>query len=99
MLWITSSLAMNKFILKVDNIDRIYDDKLIIEANLLGEEFETRFFTSGARLVFAKLRQTFRPASVLRHFDLECHIQMKIDILDYAISKISYQLTLDGLGQ
>ena len=32
------------------------------------------FFTLKAKLAFTKLRQAFLKASILHHFDLECHI-------------------------
>ena len=34
----------------------------------------SNFFTTAARLAFTKLRQVFVKASILHHFDLECHI-------------------------
>ncbi len=55
------------------------------------------FLTSGARKAFTKLRQAFIEVSILNHFDLEHHIQIQIDISDYAIGEIFSQLTLDDL--
>ena len=46
------------------------------------------FFTPEARKPFIKLRQAFIEALILNHFDLECHIQIKIDISSYIISGI-----------
>ena len=38
-------------------------------------------------------------ALILNHFDPERHIQIEIDALDYAISRILNQLISDNLGQ
>ena len=47
---------------------------------------ESDFFTLGARLKFAKLRQAFVKAPILHHFDLDCHIQVEMDVSGYVIS-------------
>ena len=57
------------------------------------------FFTFGAKLVFSKLRQAFVKASILHHFDLECHIWIETDASGYAIGEVLNQLTSDDLGQ
>ena len=41
----------------------------------------------------------FVEALILNHFDLERHIQIEINALDYAIGGIISQLTLDNLRQ
>ena len=46
-----------------------------------------------------KLRQIFIEASILNHFDSECHIQIETDVLSYAINRILSQLTSNNLGQ
>ena len=56
------------------------------------------YLTSKARLTFTYLRQAFTKAAILRHFDLECHIRIKTNVLSYAISRVLSQLTLDNLG-
>ncbi len=57
------------------------------------------FFISEARQAFTELRQAFVKAPILNHFDLERHIQIKIDTSGYTISRILRQMTLDNLGQ
>ena len=57
------------------------------------------FFTSGARLAFTKLTQAFVIASILQHFDSECHIWIEMDISGYIIGKVLNKLTSDNLGQ
>ena len=64
----------------------------------LGNQSRT-FLISNARKAFIKLRQTFVKASILNHFDLECHIQIETDAFGYIIGRIFSQLTLDDLGQ
>ena len=53
------------------------------------------FLTSGAREAFNQLRQVFTKAPILRHFDLECHIQIETDAAGYAIGGVLSQLTSD----
>ena len=46
------------------------------------------FLTSGTKLVFSKLRQTFLKAPILYYFDLKRHIRIETDALGYAISGV-----------
>ncbi len=57
------------------------------------------FLIADARRAFTKLRQAFVEALILNYFDPERYIQIEIDILGYAISRILSQLTSDDLGQ
>ena len=57
------------------------------------------FLTLGARLTFIELRQAFVKASILYHFDPECHIRIGIDVSGYTIGGVLSQLTSDDLGQ
>ena len=50
----------------------------------LGTTGEPTFLTPNAREVFNQLRQAFTKAPILRHFDLECHIWIKINASGYA---------------
>ena len=59
----------------------------------------SNFLTLEARLAFSKLKQTFLKASILHHFDLECHIRIETDVSGYAISGVFNQLTLLNLGR
>ena len=56
------------------------------------------FLTFKTRLTFIKLRQAFIEAPILHHFNLECHIQIKINISGYTIGRILSQLILNKLG-
>ena len=58
---------------------------------------ESYFFTSKARLVFIKLRQTFVKALILYYFDSKHYIRVKMDILGYGIGRILSFLTSDNL--
>ena len=40
----------------------------------------------------------FIEALILNHFDPKYYIQIKIDVSDYTIDGIFYELTLDDLG-
>ena len=59
----------------------------------------TGYLTLNARQAFTQLKQVFTKASILRHFDLEYHIQIETDVSSYAINRVLSQLTLDDLGQ
>ena len=50
------------------------------------------FLTSDAREAFNHLRLAFIKASILRHFDLECHIRIETDVSSYAIGDVLSQL-------
>ena len=56
-------------------------------------EDESKFLISDARIAFNCLRLAFIEAPILQHFDLECHIWIKIDTLSYAISGMLSKLT------
>ena len=57
------------------------------------------FFISGVKKAFIKLKQVFVEALLLNYFDPEHYIQIKIDVLGYAIGGILSQLILDDLDQ
>ena len=50
------------------------------------------FLTSDTRMAFNHLQLAFTKASILWHFNLECHIQIEIDASGYAISGVLSQL-------
>lgn len=62
---------------------------IVDKANIEASEFGMGFLTPEATLTFAKLRY---------HFVAECYIYIKINILGHAISRVSSQLSLDGLS-
>ena len=53
---------------------------------------EPSFLTPEARSAFNHLRLAFTKAPILWHFDPECHIQIEIDALGYAIGSMLNQL-------
>lgn len=53
-------------------LDLLAKFKPLVELSL-----ETDFLTLRARLTFTKLRQLFLKASILHHFDRECHSWIK----------------------
>ncbi len=57
------------------------------------------FLTSEAKKAFIKLKSIFVKAPILNHFDLEYHIQIKMDVYGYAIDGILNQLILYDLDQ
>ena len=61
--------------------------------------FGSGFLAPGARQAFNELRQAFIETSILHHFDPDCHIQIKTDVLSYIIGKVLSQLTSDNLNQ
>ena len=68
--------------------------KLSKSKNMVGLDF----FTTGARLIFTKLKQEFIKALILHHFDRKRHIRIETDILGHAISGILTQVTLHDFG-
>ncbi len=57
------------------------------------------FLSANASRVLTKLKQIFVEASILNHFNLECHIWIETDALGYTIGGILSQLTLDDLSR
>ena len=64
----------------------------------MSKKIELSFLTSGARMAFTKLRQTFIKAPIFHHFDLKCHIRIETDASGYAIGGVFSQLTSDNLA-
>ena len=58
---------------------------------------ESIFLTLDAKEAFNQLRQAFTKAPILRHFDLEYHIQIETNVSGYAIGGVLSQLTSDHL--
>ena len=56
----------------------------------------TSYLTPNARQTFTQLRQAFTEASILRHFDPKCHIQIETNASGYAIGGVLSQLTNSG---
>ena len=46
------------------------------------------FLTFKAKKTFIHLQKAFTKAPILSYFDLECHIRIKTDALEYAISRV-----------
>ena len=46
------------------------------------------FFILRAELAFIELRQTFIKTPIFYHFDLECHIQVEMDVSGYTIGGV-----------
>lgn len=68
----TNSLEANKLLFTDDSIDKFDDRKIIMEAT--GKKSEIKFLTTGAKLAFLDLRQAFRRAPILHHWDLKYSI-------------------------
>ena len=56
------------------------------------------FLTAKVKKALTKLGQAFVKASILNHFDLEHHIQIKTDVSGYNIGGIFRQQTLNDLS-
>ncbi len=57
--------------------------------------FGTDFLISKAKKAFIHLQKTFTEAPIFRHFDPECHIRIKTDVLEYTICGVPSQMTSD----
>ena len=80
-----------------------------ISPNFNAKKIGLSFLNSKARTTFNFLWLAFTKAPILQHFDSECHIWIKINVLGYAIGRLLNQLTFgispngvvikDDLGQ
>ena len=78
---------MSKF--KKTNLDKSEILAVAINAGTTG------YLTAKARVAFTCLKKAFTKISILRHFDLECHIWVKTDASGYAIGEVLSQLNSD----
>ena len=53
---------------------------------------EPIFLIPGTKEVFNQLRQAFTKVLILRHFDLECYIQIETDTSGYDMGRVLSQL-------
>ncbi len=67
--------------------------------NFITAKSWTDFLTPGAKKAFIHLQKAFIKALILRHFDLEFHIQIETDTSRYAIGEILSQITSDYSDQ
>ena len=74
-------------------------DKMVKRSLSKNSNRATSYLTPKARLAFTKLRKSFTKAPIFQHFDLEYHIRIETHMLNYVISGILNQLTLNNLGQ
>lgn len=88
---IINSPEVNKLI-SANEIDKISGGKVMEKHS--SQKSGTEFLIFGAKLTFTELRYTINIPPVLHHFDLECHIQIKIKATGYVISEIFSQLIL-----
>ena len=58
-------------------------------------EDKPKFLTPNAKIAFNCLWLAFIKAPIFWHFDLEYHIQIEIDALSYAISRLLNQLIFE----
>lgn len=82
MLWTTNSSTINKLI-SADRINKVDEVKMMEKHS--NKKSRTRFFTSGAKLTFAQLRQPLIITPTFYHFDPKYHIWIKSDISGHAI--------------
>ena len=76
---------------EVDNVDGGDCEDRTVERWLLISKNSNRaigYLTPKARLAFIQLKKAFTKALILRHFDSECHVWIKIDALGYAIGGV-----------
>ena len=67
--------------------------EILMRSSDIGATREPMFLTSDARKDFNHLKQAFIKTPILRHFDPECHIQIKTDASGYAIGEVLSQLS------
>lgn len=66
--------------------------------SILGVTGKSIFLTLNAKQAFNCLRQLFIKALILRNFNLECHILIKINASSYAIGVMFSQLNIDWVA-
>ncbi len=84
-----------KNLLTVPNLAKSKKSKLtkskksdLLKTNFAKVNFGTDFLTLEAKKTFIYLQKAFTEASILRHFDPECHIQIETDTSEYAIGGV-----------
>ena len=82
---------------KVDVGDGDCEDKTVKRLPFKNSNGVKNYLTPKARLAFIQLRKAFIEALIFQHFDLKCHIQIKIDASRYNICSILSQVS--NLGQ
>ncbi len=65
------------------------------KANFAKINSRTDFLTFEAKKAFINLQKAFTEAPILRHFDPKYHIQIKTDVLEYAIGGVLSQITFN----
>lgn len=58
----------------VDEVNRVNKTGIVNKANTESSKSRMGFFIPGARLIFAKLRQSFITTPILHHYYPECHV-------------------------
>jgi hypothetical protein len=80
----------------IEDFSRIARDLTAILQNDVKKKFSSSLrMISKARTVFEILKKAFIIASMLRHFDSKKKIKLKIDVSEFAISRIISQLQED----
>jgi arabinogalactan endo-1,4-beta-galactosidase len=78
------------FIKKFNNI---FESLTILFKETKKKEFDKMFkLIKKAQKAFKELKETFIKTSILFHFDFKRKIRLKIDVFDFAISEILFQL-------
>ena len=72
--------------------------EISINSTVAANAEATGYLTPKAREAFTQLRQAFTKAPILRHFDPECYIWIKTNILGYAIEEVLSQLNFDWVA-
>lgn len=92
------SISEDNIIKRVDGGNMTNETSIVSKANTRFSKSRTRFFIFRTRLAFIELRQAFIKAPILYYFDSKCHICIKTNTLNYTISGVLNQLTLNSLG-
>ena len=93
-----NSDGANKTVVDLSKSKKSKNDKSKIPIRInIGAIEEPSFLIPGHKKVFKYLKYAFMEASILQHFDLECHIQIKINTWGYAINRVPSYLNSDQL--
>ena len=103
----TGSLTILQSLVDTTNKDEFGRDKRHgNETKILSTSFTSNnkltgvgYLTSNTKKTFNFLWHIFIQVFILQQFDLKWHIRIKTNILDYTISRVLSQLTLNDSGQ
>lgn len=73
---------------KLKNQPKLFKSKILVNFTTATNTGIISYQTIEANIAIIHLRQIFIKALIVQHFDLECHIRIKINVSGYAITRV-----------